>query len=173
MTQPNEPAKAGPKTEEGKAVSRLNAITHGLLSREVLIEGEDGAVLTKMTDALRDEMQPIGELESFLVDRLAAEMWRMRRALAVERKNADVAKYRVLNAMFPEETYGKGDAQQMAAETAMITDSDTEKIMRYATMIERSFYRAMHELQRLQAARNGQESPIPHVLDVNADGFGD
>ena len=31
----------GVKTEEGKAISKYNAIKHGLLSKEVLLEGED------------------------------------------------------------------------------------------------------------------------------------
>jgi len=31
----------GPKTPEGKAAVRLNALKHGLLSREVLLPGED------------------------------------------------------------------------------------------------------------------------------------
>ena len=31
----------GVKTEEGKAVSKYNAIKHGLLSEEVLLDGED------------------------------------------------------------------------------------------------------------------------------------
>jgi hypothetical protein len=31
----------GPKTPEGQAVVRFNALKHGLLSREVLLPGED------------------------------------------------------------------------------------------------------------------------------------
>lgn len=31
----------GVKTDEGKTVSRYNAIKHGLLSEEVLLDGED------------------------------------------------------------------------------------------------------------------------------------
>jgi len=35
----------GVKTEEGKAVSKYNALKHGLLSKEVLLKGEDEKVL--------------------------------------------------------------------------------------------------------------------------------
>ncbi len=35
---------AGPKTQEGKKVSRLNALKHGVLSQEILIPGEDKSV---------------------------------------------------------------------------------------------------------------------------------
>jgi hypothetical protein len=33
-------------------------------------------------------------------------------------------------------------------------------------MIERSFYRALHELQRLQATRQGQAVALPAAVDV-------
>jgi len=36
----------GPKTSEGKAAVRLNAIRHGLLLQDVLLPGEDEAALS-------------------------------------------------------------------------------------------------------------------------------
>ena len=44
-----------------------------------------------------------------------------------------------------------------------------EKILRYETTIERSLYRALHELERLQAKRNGKDTQVPAVVDVNVD----
>lgn len=41
------------------------------------------------------------------------------------------------------------------------------KLTRYATQIQGSLFKAMHELQRLQATRQGQQVPPPAVLDVN------
>ena len=52
----------GPKTREEKAVVRLNALGHDLLSREVLLPGEDKDVLRELDERLRDELQPVGEL---------------------------------------------------------------------------------------------------------------
>lgn len=42
-----------------------------------------------------------------------------------------------------------------------------KKVSRYETCIERSLYRGLHELQRLQASRSGDKAPHPPVLDVN------
>jgi hypothetical protein len=42
-----------------------------------------------------------------------------------------------------------------------------EKIGRYEAAAERSLYKALHELQRLQAARQGQAVTPPAVLDVD------
>lgn len=41
------------------------------------------------------------------------------------------------------------------------------KLSRYEAAIERSLYRALHELQRLQATRAGQHVPLP--VDISLD----
>src|SRR5947208_744595 len=40
-------------------------------------------------------------------------------------------------------------------------------LARYETSIERALYHALHELQRLQAARAGQAVPPPLAVDVD------
>jgi len=40
-------------------------------------------------------------------------------------------------------------------------------LSRYEVTLERSLYKALHELQRLQAGRQGQEVPLPQALDVD------
>src|ERR671912_2997889 len=74
----------GPKTPEGKAAVRLNANKHGLRSQEVLLPGEDGEALKELDENLRAELQPVGELENLLVDRIIAAHWRLRRLARVE-----------------------------------------------------------------------------------------
>ena len=44
----NAQKSTGPKTSEGKAASRMNATKHGLLSREVLVSGENEQELTAL-----------------------------------------------------------------------------------------------------------------------------
>jgi hypothetical protein len=44
------------------------------------------------------------------------------------------------------------------------------KLVRYEASIERSLYRALHELQRLQAARAGQAVAPPVAVDVEVSG---
>ena len=80
----NAQKSTGPKTQEGKAAVRLNAVKHGLLSEEVLLPGEDGAALEEPGERLRAELQPVGELEGLLVDRIVGAYWRLRRLGRVE-----------------------------------------------------------------------------------------
>ena len=46
-------------------------------------------------------------------------------------------------------------------------DLSLAKIQRYDAHLSRQFYKALHELQRLQAARYGLHPPAPVVLDVD------
>ena len=39
-------------------------------------------------------------------------------------------------------------------------------LSRYEVTLERGMYKALHELQRLQAARQGQPVPLPEAVDV-------
>jgi hypothetical protein len=45
-----------------------------------------------------------------------------------------------------------------------------EKVSRYETTLERSLFKALHELERRQAARDGQAVPLPVAVDVNLSG---
>lgn len=44
-----------------------------------------------------------------------------------------------------------------------------QKVMRYEAHLERSLFRSLHELQRLQAARAGGHVPAPVAVDVTMD----
>lgn len=47
------------------------------------------------------------------------------------------------------------------------SDETLEKVTRYETTLERSLFRTLHELQRLQAFRSGMALPAPATLDVD------
>src|SRR5215213_11824433 len=74
----------GPNTPEGKDTARLNSTKHGLLSQEVLLPGEDEEALKELAERLNAELQPVGEMESLLVERIIDATWRLRRLSRVE-----------------------------------------------------------------------------------------
>jgi hypothetical protein len=51
----------------------------------------------------------------------------------------------------------------------MIVNSGVETVLRYETTIERGIYKALHELQRIQAARKGQPVLLPLAVDITVD----
>ncbi|MBK8640440.1 MAG: hypothetical protein IPN92_19935 [Chromatiaceae bacterium] len=74
----------GPRTAAGKAVSSANARKHGILSRQLIIEGESAEDFGALLEALLADEAPVGTLECALVERLAIGLWRQRRAVTAE-----------------------------------------------------------------------------------------
>src|SRR5436190_9455848 len=80
----NAQKSTGPKTAEGKAASKMNAFKHGLLSREVLVSGENAEDLTALHEWFREDLNPVGPREEMLVDQVVTTHWRLGRVLAAE-----------------------------------------------------------------------------------------
>jgi len=154
--------KGGVKTSKGKALTRLNAVRHGVLSQEVLLEGESHEALCSLEEGLATEIQPHGELEGILVDRLVASVWRLKRTLKVETANMAYEYQERIEGSYP---FDRAQRQLLALRD-MLAGDETEKIMRYETAIERQIYRALHELIRLQMARRGEKPPAPVAIDL-------
>ncbi len=78
----------GPRTAQGRAVSKMNALKHGILSKQVLVKGlhlqEDDKELEALHRRFWEELQPAGPLEEMLVDQIVTAQWRLRRALTAE-----------------------------------------------------------------------------------------
>jgi hypothetical protein len=200
----------GPKTPEGKAAVRMNALKHGLLSQEILLPGEDEEALRELGERLRNELQRAGELENLLVDRIISAYWRLRRLGRVEtgifawerseelaeRAEREAQRYesgqvedlvRYLDITITDEkkheeahSRARRIRSEQEDETATLgrtfaRDADRanafSKLSRYETAIERALYRALHELERRQAARRGAAVTPPQVLDVEVSGI--
>jgi len=57
------------------------------------------------------------------------------------------------------------EARQAAA--VLPSPEVLDKIIRYATMLERQWYRAMNQLERVQRRRQGEAVPPPLTLEVS------
>ena len=158
--------KGGVKTDGGKAVIKYNALKHGLLSQEVLLAKENEENLVELSERLMAELQPQGELERILADRIVSSVWRLKRALTVERANMEYEYQDRVDDHYP---YDKAQ-RQLAALRDMLVGDSTEKIMRYETAIERQIYKALHELIRLQMARQGERLQAPVAIDLEVFG---
>ncbi len=78
----------GPRTAEGRAVSRMNAVRHGILSTQVVVRGtlvrESVREFKALHEQFRKALQPEGAVEEMLVDEIVTAHWRKRRALQAE-----------------------------------------------------------------------------------------
>ena len=145
----NAEKSTGPITEEGKAISRYNSIKHGLLSKQILFKDDDEEELLSLEKKLRTELAPTSEIELLLVDKVASNIWRLKRALSIEEN----------------EVFSMGIFDKKLGISA-----NSDRFFRYEIMLERSIYKALHELERIQAKRNGEKVALPIALDVDVSG---
>ena len=68
----------------GYAAVRLNAVRHGILSRETVLPHESRQDFEFLLNELQNEYAPNGQTEKALVEELASILWRKRRVLAAE-----------------------------------------------------------------------------------------
>jgi hypothetical protein len=84
----NASQSTGPKTEAGKQASRMNAVTHGLLAKAVVITAgdyqEDEQEFAQLLDDLREQFTPVGVAEDLEVQKITLCYWRTMRAVRYE-----------------------------------------------------------------------------------------
>jgi len=160
----NAQKSTGPKDT---SLTRLNALKHGLLSKETLIEGEDKRALEELGGRLRLELAPQGELENIFVDRIVSSTWRLKRAIRVERDYIE-AEYE--DCKFDDFSGVKrqdNKAWNLVVARELGNSNAWLNLIRYETTIEKQIYKALHELLRLQSARRGERPPLPIAVDVD------
>ena len=132
----NAQKSTGPKTPEGKAACRMNALRHGLRARSVLLPGEDPTEFHQLCNDLEAEWRPQSRTEQFYVEQMAVSQWKLTRMEVVE-----------VN------IFKDADARNQL--------SSLDRMWQAEHRLERSFSRAQRELQRLQASRPQPEDPTP------------
>ena len=82
--QLNAAKSTGPRSDQGKQRSRLNAVRHGLTAETVVSVLEDAADYAAFEDEILADYAPITTTEHELVARLASVLWRLRRSSRIE-----------------------------------------------------------------------------------------
>jgi hypothetical protein len=143
--------------------TRFNGVKHGLTSM-MLTDLDDRRKLGRLRAKLKQELQPQGTLESFLVDRIAVSLVRCERATGLESQR--------IQAHLHPPKYGRSFLERRFAELtgdsvcpvldpglpAPLTDDTVRNLHeiygRYEVSIENRLFRYIAELERLQTVRN-------------------
>jgi hypothetical protein len=166
----------GPKTELGKRRSRRNAIKHGILASALLVKdgigAEDAAEFQEFFDSLHADLEPIGALETMLVEKIAVCFWRQKRALRCE---AGFLKLSFIppstNALddlldaFPIKPNPERDA--VKDHHYLPLSPELDRILRYETAVQRQLMHAINQLERMQRARRGERVPAPLTVEIS------
>ena len=131
----NAKRSTGPRTPEGKTTSSLNAVTHGIFVKRFLngAAPETVAEIQALISAVREHYKPQGPLEEILVQKVVVEAARYDRILGFEH-------------------------EQIARPHAFHISRGVDCISRYTTSTSRALFRAIEELERVQAVRKASES---------------
>ena len=155
--------------------TRLNAKKHGLLS-EGMTELDHPESFNSLLTRLEAQWQPVGDLETFFVKRIALGMVRVNRAASLEAECLTAK----LNPAITQTTRTTFDEMRERMDgiisvldpglparlTADDVDTLTGTFQRYETAVENKLTRAIHELERLQRIRRGENIPAPASVDV-------
>ena len=68
-----------PKTPEGRATSSVNATSHGLTARTLILRNENPDHFLEMLNSYFDLLQPANQMEVDIVSDIVAARWRLRR----------------------------------------------------------------------------------------------
>src|ERR1700679_1372532 len=74
----------GPRTTEGKAIARLNAVRHALTGQLTIVSPDQHSAFLALSSLLNASLNPTGEQELQVAHRLVRDPWRLARAAANE-----------------------------------------------------------------------------------------
>jgi hypothetical protein len=152
----NAQKSTGPRTTEGKAASRFNALKHGIDAQQQTMFGESAEDLAALAAEYHELHAPANADERFLVDSMVNYEWRLRRLRGVEAS---------LWLTAAKDTRSSGGALNSGG-AFNISDAFNngarafDRLQRMVNSCERHYHRARKELQAAQAARaDSQTAP--------------
>lgn len=166
----NAQKSTGPNTPTGKAIVSKNSLKHGLLAQQLLLPDEDENQLDQFREMLTTQLDPADLLESLMVERIIAAAWRLRRLLRIETEmmtddlNPKTPKWDLHN-LLPGSNKDHSLGASLARKPGKMDIYD--KLRRYEAHIERGLYKALHQLQKIQAERRQHSPPFPDNLNHN------
>ncbi len=160
--------KGGVRTERGKAISRLNARKHGIFV--TALTAEDAEEVYGVEDDLVASLRPVGRVEEMLVEKLALTYLRMQRCARTE------AEFHALTWEEPNPVHEERRWEWLQADrrcggrgVAFRTDL-FERMVKlidlYDARLTNQFLKLLHEIERLQRRRAGEDVPPPVVADL-------
>jgi hypothetical protein len=147
--------------------TRHNAVNHGLLA-DGMTELDDSAAYKSLLQRLTVTYRPVGDLEEFLVQRIAFHMIRLHRAGRLEAEYITGELHPPIKKdLIPLDFTAIVEPGLPAAVGARSAIILVTGFQRYETAIENKLYRAINQLERLQRSRGGEFVPPPETLDVS------
>jgi hypothetical protein len=153
----NAAKSTGPRTDEGKAASARNAITHGFSAQTcagVVLGGEDQIEFNAFADAAMRDLKPIGIIQREVAGHIVQILWKLRRVPRIEQEMTKQAL-----AQRPPRERATMTAVQVFGQilTTYTSENCCAQLEQYRQRLQRSLHQAMRELRRLREETGGEE----------------
>jgi hypothetical protein len=152
----NAKRSTGPTTGLGKAVARFNALKHGMTADTAVLPYEDEYSYAELRETLIDQYRPVGSAESMLVEVIVNSYWRLLRARRVETSALRLG-VQALKQRNDRNPAPRSDDDDALAVFFTDRDDNLRNLDRYNTNIERSYFRAVETLRKVQNDRLREE----------------
>jgi hypothetical protein len=149
------PRSGGPQTPSGKKRSAANSCRHGILSESIaVLRSEREADYDALLNGYLDELQPVGFLETRLVQQMAWAEWRQIRAIRVESATID-RQMDLDNEKWQRDCPTVDDDTRTCYAVGQLVDESNglQHLSRYETRFNRMYHRALKQLLELQEKR--------------------
>jgi hypothetical protein len=153
--QTNAQLSTGPRTEEGKQRSSLNALKSGLTGRTVLLPTEDTAAYERHVAHFFRYYKPAGDEETAIVQRMADTRWRLDRCANLENNLYALGQVE-FKELFADES-PETRCALIQAHTFRSYQKEFRNLNIQEGRLERSFTRDYARLTEIQDARLRQE----------------
>jgi hypothetical protein len=167
--QANAQLSTGPRTEEGKKRSSLNALKTGLTGRTVLLPGEDAEAYRIHCQNWIDVHKPVGHEEMELVQSLADTRWRQDRAFALEQNLFALGHVEFADLFSQELPEVRNSLIQ--AHTFRAYQKEFRSLITQQGRLDRCFLRDLGKLAELQQTRKQIEALRAAQLRKAADAY--
>ncbi len=147
----NAQRSTGPRTEEGKKASALNARRHNLTGQVTAMTDADRIMHDAFSASIVESLSPEGAMETQLAQRIATDSWRLNRISAVEDNL-----FALGHAAKSDETETEDPEIHAALTAAKVYKAESKQLQLltlYEQRINRNLQKNVATLQALQAAR--------------------
>ncbi len=144
----------GPRTEEGKKKSALNATRHGLTSRVVVMPWEDMDAYMRFCAELMTDLAPETSVERQYAQTFCDTQWRLNRIRSIE--DSMFALGHVEEAGRIETDHPQVHAALTAARVFRDNSKTFVNLSLYEQRLQRTLEKSLKQLQTLQAERRAQ-----------------
>ena len=146
----------GPKTEQGRKKSAMNALTHGLYASSVVLSTESPDEYRQLLEAYLQQLQPVGEVEFDLVEEMVAAKWQQRRLRAIESDLLELEMMQQEKRL--DEKYSRYDeiVKVASAYSALALYPALPLLTRHQSSLERAYSRSLKNLLNLQRLRKAE-----------------